>query len=113
MDQFQAGDRGLAGRGFNAYTLLALRRWRGAHSLFRLPQRRPADLRQGKRLGKNDRLMTWRKPWPWQRPRDLSKAIWKRMPAELSVRVVRFTLAGPGFRAQSVTLVTTLLDPVA
>ena len=27
--------------------------------------------------------------------------------------MVRFTLAVPGFRAQSVTLVTTLLDPVA
>jgi hypothetical protein len=40
--------------------LLWLRR---AHSLFRLHQRRPADLRKGKRLGKNDRLMLWRKPW--------------------------------------------------
>jgi hypothetical protein len=49
----------------------------------------------------------------WQRPRYLSQAAWKRIPAELSVRVVRFTLAAPGFRAHSVTLVTTLLDPVA
>ena len=49
----------------------------------------------------------------WQRPRYLSKAIWRRIPAELSVRVVRFSLAVRGFRAQSVTLVTTLLDPVA
>jgi hypothetical protein len=113
MDQFKAGDLVLADRGFNSYTLLALLRLRGAHGLFRLHQRRPADLRQGNRLGKNDRLMTWRKPWLWQRPRYLSKAIWKRIPAELAVRVVRFTLAVPGFRAQSVTLVTTLLDPVA
>jgi hypothetical protein len=113
MDQFQAGDLVLADRGFNAYTLLALLRLRGAYSLFRLHQRRPADLRKGKRLGKNDRLLTWRKPWRWQRPRYLSKALWKRIPAELSVRVVRFTLAVPGFRTQSVTLVTTLLDPVA
>ena len=113
MDQFKTGDLVLADRGFNSYTLLALLRLRGAHSLFRLHQRRPADLRQGKRLGKNDRLLTWRKPWQWQRPRYLSKAIWKRIPAELSVRVVRFTLAVPGFRVQSVTLVTTLLDPVA
>lgn len=113
MDQFQAGDLVLADRGFNSYTLLALLRLRGAHGLFRLHQRRPADLRQGKRLGKNDRLMTWRKPWLWQRPRYLSKAIWRRIPAELSVRVVRFSLAVRGFRAQSVTLVTTLLDPVA
>ncbi len=83
---------------------------RGAHGLFRLHQRRPADLRKGKRLGKNDRLMVWSKPWLWQRPRYLSKAIWQRIAQQLSVRVVRFTLAVPGYRAQSVTLVTTLLD---
>ena len=113
MDQFKAGDLVLADRGFNSYTLLTLLLLRGAHSLFRLHQRRPADLRKGKRLGKNDRLMLWRKPWLWQRPRYLPRALWKRIPKELSVRVVRFTLAVPGFRAQSVTLVTTLLDPVA
>ena len=113
MDQFKTGDLVLADRGFNSYTLLALLLLRGAHGLFRLHQRRPADLRQGKRLGKNDRLLTWRKPCLWQRPRYLSQAIWKRIPAQLSVRVVRFTLAVPGFRAPSVTLVTTLLDPVA
>ena len=113
LDQFKAGDLVLGDRGFNSYTLLALLLRRGAHSLFRLHQRRPADLRKGKRLGKNDRLMVWRKPWLWQRPRYLSKAIWKRIPREVSVRVVRFTLAVPGFRAQSVTLVTTLLDAQA
>src|SRR5213596_2457894 len=110
LDQFKAGDLALADRGFSSYTLLALLWLRGAHSLFRLHQRRPADLRKGKRLGKNDRLMVWSKPWLWQRPRYLSKAIWQRIAQQLSVRVVRFTLAVPGYRAQSVTLVTTLLD---
>jgi hypothetical protein len=113
LDQFKAGDLALADRGFSSYTLLALLSLRAAHGLFRLHQRRPADLRKGKRLGNNDRLMIWRKPWLWQRPRYLSKAIWKGIAQELSVRVVRFTLAVPGFRAQSVTLVTTLLDAQA
>jgi len=111
LDHFKAGDLALADRGFNSYTLLALLLGRRAHSLFRLHQRRPADFRKGKRLGKNDRLMLWPKPWLWQRPRYLSKAVWKCIPQELAVRVVRFTLAVPGFRTQSVTLVTTLLDP--
>jgi len=111
LDHFKAGDLALADRGFNSYTLLALLLGRRAHSLFRLHQRRPADFRKGKRLGKNDRLMLWPKPWLWQRPRYLSKAVWKCIPQELTVRVVRFTLAVPGFRTQSVTLVTTLLDP--
>ena len=55
-------------------------------------------------------MMVWRKPWLWQRPRYLSEAVWKRIPQELSVRVVRFSLRVPGFRTRSVTLVTTLLD---
>ncbi len=110
FDQFKVGDLALADRGFCTYTLLALLLRRGVHSLFRLHQRRPADLRKGKRLGKNDRLMIWCKPWLWQRPRYLSKAVWELIPKELSVRVVRFTLEVPGFRAQSVTLVTTLLE---
>lgn len=113
LPQFKGGDLALGDRGFNSYTLLALLLGQGAQSLFRLHQRRPVDLRKGKRLGKNDRLMVWRKPWLWQRPRYLSKAIWKSIPQELTVRVVRFTLATPGFRVRSVTLVTTLLDPQA
>jgi hypothetical protein len=113
LDQFKAGDLALADRGFCTYTLLALLFRRGVHCLFRLHQARPADLRQGKRLGKNDRLMLWRKPWLWQRPRYLPKTLWKLMAQELPVRVVRFTLAVPGFRSRSVTLVTTLLDAQA
>jgi hypothetical protein len=111
FDQFKPGDLVLADRGFNCYTLLALFLLRGVHSLFRLHHARPADLRKGKRLGKNDRLMLWGKPWAWQRPAYLPKALWKRIPQQMEVRVVRFVLAVPGYRTRSVTLVTTLLDP--
>ena len=93
--------------------MLGLLLLRGAHSLFRLHHARPSDLRRGKRLGKNDRLMLWRRPWAWQRPRYLPMAIWKLIPEQLSLRVLRFTLQVPGFRAQAVTLVTTLLDAQA
>jgi hypothetical protein len=63
---------------------------RGAFSLFCLHQARPADLRKGKRLVKNDRLFTW--PKPKQRPAWLPQSWWKKIPAELSVRVIRFKL---------------------
>ena len=109
MHQFKSGDLVLADRGFSAYTLLALFFIGGVQSLFRLHQARPADLRQGKRLGKQDRLMIWSKPaLP---PPYLPQAVWKRIPQELSVRVLRFSLYVPGFRVRSVTMVTTLLDP--
>lgn len=108
LHQFKEGDLALADRGFSCYSLIALFFQRAVQCLFRLHQARPADLRRGKRLGKNDRLFVWRKPW--MRPRYLPKAIWQSIPKELTVRVLRFTLQVPGFRAESVTLVTTLLD---
>ena len=110
LDGFKRGDLALADRGFCSYVLLALFLRRGVASLFRLHQARPADLRKGKRLGKNDRLFTW--PKPLQKPRWLPQSWWKQIPAQLTVRVIRFTLASPGFRTASVTLVTTLLDPL-
>jgi hypothetical protein len=109
LDRFQRGDLAVADRGFCSYVLLALLLVRGSFSLFRLHQSRPADLRHGRRLGKQDRLFTWFKP-P-QRPAWLPPSWWKKLPAQLSVRVLRFNLCRRGYRSGSVTLLTTLLDP--
>jgi len=111
LDTFKAGDLVLADRGFSTYGLIALFWLRNVQSLFRLHHARPQDFRKGKRLGKDDRLLVWRKPENWAKPRFIPKSLWRRLPAELSVRMVRFTLAVPGYRTKSVTLITTLLDP--
>ena len=109
LDQFKPGDLAVADRGFCSYVLLALLLRRGVHALFRLHRSRPDDLRKGQRLGKNDRLFTWCKPN--QRPRWLPPSWWKKIPEKLTVRVIRFALHCRGYRTESVTLVTTLLDP--
>jgi hypothetical protein len=111
LDQFKGGDLALADRGFCSYVLLVLLLWRGVFSVSRLHQRRPTDLRKGKPLGKNDRLFIWLKP-P-EKPSWLPQSWWMKIPAQLTVRVLRFSLACRGYRPQSVTLVTTLLDPKA
>lgn len=108
LDHFKPGDLVLADRGFCSYVLLALLLQRGVHSLMRLHHSRPADLRNGQRVGKNDRLVTWSKPT--QIPLWLPRSLWKKIPQELTVRVIRHLLHSPGYRAESVTLVTTLLD---
>ena len=109
LDLFKPGDLVLADRGFSSYTLLALLFLKNVPSVFRLHHARSGDLRRGKRLGKHDRLVVWKKPENWQR-RYLSKAVWQKIPTELSVRVLRFNLCQRGYRNTSVTLVTTLLD---
>jgi hypothetical protein len=111
LDSFKPRDLALADRGFCSYVLLALLLFRQIQSVFRLHQARPADLRKGKRLGKNDRLMVWQKPQ--QKPAWLPKSWWKKVSAELEVRVLRFKLCRRGYRPGSVTLVTTLLDAQA
>jgi len=111
LEQFQPGDVALADRGFCCFVLLAQLLWRGVGSVMRLHQARPADLRRGQRLGKRDRLMTWRKPA--QKPWYVPAAGWRKLPDELPVRVLRFTLRVKGFRPESVTLVTTLVDASA
>lgn len=111
LDQFRPGDLALADRGFSSFTLMALLLLQGAKSLFRLHQRRRPDLRQGKPLGRHDRLIRWSKPK--DRPPYLPQALWKRVPQTLEVRVLRFTVRATGFRTRRLTLVTTLVDPVA
>lgn len=108
LDHFKPGDLVLADRGFSSYVLLALLLVRGVASVFRLHQARSSDLRRGQRLGKDDRLMVWQKP-P-EKPRWLPQSWWKNIPAELPVRVLRFQLRQRGYRVESVTLVTTLID---
>lgn len=110
LEVFKAGDLVLADRGFSCYTLLALLWRQNVPALMRLHHARSADLRRGKRLGKNDRLVVWRKPKDWER-RYIPLKLWKCLAPELSVRILRYALRRPGFRTRSVTLVTTLLDP--
>ncbi len=108
---FQKGDLLLADRGFCSYVVMALLEMMGVACLFRLHHARPQDLRGGIRLGRKDRLVVWRKPQ--QKPCYLPKALWRRVPEELTVRVLRVKLNVPGFRTRTVTLATTLSDAQA
>jgi len=105
---FRSGDLLVADRGFASYVVMALLEGLGVACLFRLHQARPHDMRKGICLGKNDRLMIW--PKPPQKPHYLPKALWRQVPKELIVRVLRVALSIPGFRTKTVTLVTTLSD---
>ena len=68
-----------------------------------------SELRLFKAMLKQDRLFTWHRPD--QKPCWLPRSWWKKVPSKLDVRVIRFRLPNRGYRPQSVTLVTTLLDP--
>ena len=108
MGSLDAGDLLLADRYYASYWMLALLLARGVDSLFRQHQLRTIDFRRGTRLGKDDHVVTMTRPA--QRPEWMDEATYARMPAELTVREVRVTVAVKGFRVRSLVLVTTLLD---
>lgn len=93
------------------YAEIALLQHQLVDSVFCLHGSRKVDFRKGQRLGKKDRLFTWEKPK--QCPKSLPKPLFDRLPDTLTVRILRFTIHKKGFRSRPITVVTTLLDPVA
>lgn len=108
---FQAGDLLLADRNFSSYGSLAGLQQQGVDCLFQLHASRKRDFRKGKRLGPQDRLITWTKPKV--KPANLTQAQWQQLPATLTVRLVRVRLTTKNGRCKTLTLVTTLTDPKA
>src|SRR6266404_9116635 len=108
-EQLKKGDILLGDRAYGEYTTLAGLPKQGVDVVARLHQRRKVDFRKAQRLGKNDGLFVWTKSY---RQSDiLSPSEWGLLPAQITVRIVRFTTTIRGFRSRRVTLVTTLLDP--
>lgn len=124
-DDLLVGDRG-----FCSFVHLAMLATRGVQACFRLHQRQGVDFRPHrkaqhqvapnkrkgrptstfvKRLGKHDQIVRWMKS---VRPQWINEAQWAEMPAGLEVRELRYILARRGQRTITVTIGTTLLDPV-
>lgn len=131
--ELAAGDVVMGDRAFSSFGHVALLVLRGLHGIFRahqkliidftvdrphvVPGRGKAAHHKGKprskwiaSLGPLDQIVEWLRPL--EVPAWLSAEAWAVLPASLLVRELRYTIARPGFRVHTVTLVTTLLDPV-
>jgi hypothetical protein len=107
-DQVAEGDILLADRYFSSWWEIALTQQRRADMVSRLHQRRHADFRRGRRLGREDHVVYWPKP---VRPEWMDEATYASLPETLTVREVRVHVAIAGFRTEVLVVVTTLLDP--
>ena len=110
--QLEAGDVVLGDRFYCTYAALTHLPQLGCDGVFRLWGARGAKMnfRQGKRLGKEDRLCVWSRSST--RPRTLSTEQWMALPETLTVRVLRFQTKRKGYRSRTIMVATTLLDPV-
>jgi len=110
FQQFQKGDVALADALFANYWTFAGLLKRGADMLARHDGKRLVDWRSGKRLGKKDHLVVWKKP---PKPQWMRRKEYRRMPAELVLRELAVEVCQPGFRTQRIVVVTSLTDAQA
>jgi Transposase DDE domain len=111
-DHFKKGDVVLGDRAYSAFVDMALLLQRGVYCVFRLHQRRSKDMRQGKRLGDDDRLVIWTRPKLWLASYGISREEFLRLPETMTVRLIRIKDTPRGFRSRTIVVVTTLLDPL-
>jgi hypothetical protein len=107
-DELKKGDILLGDRAYGEYTTLAGLPLQGVDVVARLHHARKVDFRKARRLGKNEGLFVWKRGC--QQSQIVSASEWARLPAQITVRVIRFTATIRGFRGRRITLVTTLLD---
>jgi hypothetical protein len=130
--ELAAGDILLADRGFASFVHLALLFLRHMHGVFRCHQKQIVNFRVNRkhtkmnkpkkgmprsryvrRLGQHDQLVEYIKPKRSDRPKWMEEATFAGLPETLLVRELRFLTPQKGHRTKVITLVTTLLDPVA
>jgi putative transposase len=110
LDRLQPGDILLGDRYYCSYFLIALLRERGVEVVARLHQRRGVDFRRGRRLGAGDHVVEWTRP---DKPDWMDQETYERMPTSITVREVQVQVQEPGFRVESLVVVTTLTDAQA
>jgi len=107
LDRLENGSILLADRYYCSYFMIALLQELGIDLVARLHQCREVDFLRGQRLGVGDHVVTWTKP---QRPDWMDETTYQRMPASIRVREIYAQVHQPGFRVESLVVVTTLTD---
>ena len=97
-------------RYYPSFFLMAALLKQGVSGVFPTHHGRKPDFRRGKRLGKKDHIISWKKS---KKPVWMGQAEYDTVPEEILVREVATEIKRPGFRTEIRVLVTTLLDPIA
>ena len=107
MHIFQKGDVILGDAYYASFFLIALCLAMGVDVVFPAHGSRGKGSERGKRLGKGDYLVSWKKP---QRPTWMDKETYQQFPESIEVRETKVILKRPGFQDETTTLVSTFKD---
>ena len=73
-------------------------------------QKRHRDFRRGRRLGKDDHVIIWKRP---ARPAWMDEATYSKIPKTLELRELRYHIVERGKRTRTIDIITTLVDAYA
>ena len=104
----------LADRAFCSFEIMLRLKQRGVESVMRLHQMRARGftLRKGKRIGKNERLVTWIKPKYKPKHSDLTDEEWAALDETIEMRLIACWYEDRNGEKKRMILATTLLDTV-
>ena len=108
LDVLRPGDIVLTDALLCTWADILMLKQRGVDFVGQLHVGRSADFRCGRRLGKKDHVVRW--PKPFVRWMDTQSR--KALPDFLEVRECCISIQQPGFRSETIVVVTTLLDPI-
>lgn len=105
---FEKGSVALADRGFCGFADYCRFLERGVDAVMRLHGRRSSGVRKIARLAKRDWLVEWKKTSVC--PKWMTQEEWRALPTLLQVRHIEVSVPIGGFRTQTLTIATTILD---
>jgi hypothetical protein len=97
----------LADRYYCSYFLLAMALFGQRDFVVRLHQCRKIELSKTQRLGTDDHTVVWTRP---ARPDWMEQADYEQIPESMSLRLIKVQVQDPGFRVETLWVVTTLTD---
>lgn len=106
--KFGPGDVAVMDRYYCSFMMIAALLAQGVPVCARKHHLRHTDFRRGVRLGKCDHLILWERP---QRPTWMDVEAYQLIPPALTLREIRYSVVEKGRRTNSLTVITTLLDP--
>ena len=107
LGSFRRGDLAVMDRYYCSFMMIALLLGQDVQTCARIHQRRKTDFRRGRRLGKYDHVVVWTRP---KRPAWMDQATYDAIPETIEMREIRYNVVVPGFRPETMTIVTTLTD---
>lgn len=102
---FAEGDIMLADRGFCSFAAIAELMEMSVDALVRMKEKVIKNYVIVRKLDKDDFIIKWVRPLSLRKERHL--------PEELYLRMIKYNLSCPGFRTESVTVLTTLTDHIS